>query len=101
MAIAMMVEELDGGVLVRVVTKEESEVESELQRHFEVAVVFHKKQQQPSSVLEEEAKDDKVGKEEKDQEEEKQQEKAKQRRLPMSRGGDRKQSQILLSVAYS
>ena len=87
MANATMMEELGGGILVSVDTKEENEVESEVERHFEAAVVLNEKRQQLNSILEEQQKDEKAGKEEK---EEKEQEEAEQRRLHMHRGGDQK-----------
>ena len=52
-------------ILVHVVTKEESEVDSQLERHFEAAVVLYVKQQQPNSILEEEEQEKKDEKAEK------------------------------------
>ena len=83
MVIVMIVEELDGGIMVNVVTEEESEMESELERNFKAAV----KQQQLNCILEEQEKDEKAGKEDK---EEKEQDEAEQRRLHMHRGDNSK-----------
>ena len=108
MAIVMMAEELEGGILVGVLAKEESEVRSQLELHFEVAVLFNGKQQQPNSVLEEEVEqeqDEKAGKEGKEEEKEEKEEKeedAEQRRLHMGCGGDKKRKvKYCLCMAYN